>query len=112
VAARGIERIHIEAIAFKSSPPARAKDFYEVFFRAVSRLQLGASHCVVAPPSRFALGLPQRIAAIGVAWSRIGNAFPELDIWLVDIDNKAIRKARWNDLALRSISLPPLPAPS
>jgi hypothetical protein len=38
IATRGHQCLHIEAIAFKESPPARAKDFYESFFRAVSRL--------------------------------------------------------------------------
>jgi hypothetical protein len=96
VATRGEECIHIEAIAFKSSPPARAKDFYEVFFRAVSRLEVGASQCVIALPSRFELGLPQRSTAIGAAWPRIGRAFPELKIWLVDIEGKSVTRAEWN----------------
>jgi hypothetical protein len=96
VATRGEECIHIEAIAFKSSPPARAKDFYEVFFRAVSRLEVGASQCVIALPSRFELGLPQRSTAIGAAWPRIGRAFPELKIWLVNIERKSITRAEWN----------------
>jgi hypothetical protein len=75
VAQRGRENLHIEAIAFKRSPPARAKDFYEVFFRAVSRLQNGATSCVIALPSRFGMGLPQRAKATGPAWCRIGDSF-------------------------------------
>src|ERR1700693_4353424 len=65
VAQRGSERLHIEAVAFKKSPPSRAKDFYEVFFRAVSRLQNEATLCVIALPSRFGMGLPQRAKTIG-----------------------------------------------
>ncbi len=89
VAKRDGECIHIEAIAFKSSPPARSKDFYEAFFRAVSRLDDGASECVIALPTRFELGLPQRRKALGTAWKRIGTAFPELKIWLVDTTQRS-----------------------
>ena len=32
----GEEHLHIEVIGYKASGPARAKDFYESFFRAVS----------------------------------------------------------------------------
>ncbi|MGD0190452.1 MAG: hypothetical protein ABSD74_06910 [Rhizomicrobium sp.] len=96
IARRGNECLHIEAIAFKQSRPARAKDFYESFFRAVSRLQNGASLCVVALPSRFGMGLPQRAKAIGPAWRRIGDSFPELKIWLVDTDEGSVKCTDWN----------------
>jgi len=96
IAERKDELLHIEAIAFKSSPPARAKDFYEVFFRAVSRLDDGVTACVIALPSRFGMGLPQRARAIGRAWQRIGKAFPELKIWLVDTSDGSIVRTEWN----------------
>jgi hypothetical protein len=96
IATRSSEAIHIETIAFKSSPPAGAKDFYEVFFRAVSRLDHGATKCVLALPARFGMGLHQRCAAIGLAWRRIGDAFPELEIWLVDTADRTYRKTTWN----------------
>ena len=96
IAQRGSENLHIEAIAFKQSPPARAKDFYEVFSRAVSRLENGATSCVIALPSRFGMGLPQRAKAIGPAWSRIGDSFPELKIWLVDTVEGSIKRTDWN----------------
>jgi hypothetical protein len=97
VAKRGDKIIHIEAISFKASPPARAKDFYEAFFRAVSRLELDATACVVALPSRFGMGLPQRAKAIGrKSWERIGKAFPELEIWLVDTSNEKIDRTKWS----------------
>jgi hypothetical protein len=89
IATRTGEAIHIEAIAFKRSPPARAKDFYEAFFRATSRLDRGATRCVIALPARFGIGLPQRSAASGLAWRRIGKAFPELEIWLVDVSQRS-----------------------
>ena len=45
---RAAECPYIEVIAYKSSGPARAKDFYEAFFRAISRLDDGATECVIA----------------------------------------------------------------
>ena len=42
IAKEGTETCHIEAIGYKSSPPVRAKDFYESFFPIVSRLNDGA----------------------------------------------------------------------
>ena len=101
VAERGTEVLHIETIAFKSSPPARSKDFYEVFFRAVSRLEHDATTCVIALPSRFGMGLPQRAKAIGKAWERIGTAFPELAIWLVDTSEGTIDRTNWSSWASR-----------
>jgi hypothetical protein len=101
IAERRDELLHIEAIAFKSSPPARAKDFYEVFFRAVSRLDDGATACVIALPSRFGIGLPQRAKAIGRAWHRIGRVFPELKIWLVDTSDGSIVRTEWNSWGKR-----------
>ena len=89
------ETFHIEVIGYKSSGPARAKDFYEVFFRAVSRLNDGAAHCVIALPKQFKTGLPQRARQHGIAWKRIGDAFPELEIWLIDVENKTYKKTGW-----------------
>ena len=83
-ARRGTETIAIEVIGYKSSGPARAKDFYEAFFRAVSRLDDRATQCVIALPFRFRVGLPARAKQHSIAWKRIGTAFPELQIWLVD----------------------------
>ena len=96
IATKGDDIVHIEAIAFKSSPPARAKDFYESFFRAVSRLTLTKSACAIALPARFGMGLHQRARAIGIAWQRIGTAFPELEIWLVDTEKGSIKQTAWS----------------
>jgi hypothetical protein len=96
VGTKGDDIVHIEAIALKSSPPARAKDFYESFFRAVSRLTPTRSACAIALPARFGMGLHQRARAIGIAWQRIGAAFPELEIWLVDTENGSIKQTSWS----------------
>jgi|SRR5271154_1140456 len=96
IAVKGSEKIFIEAIAWKSSGPARAKDFYEVFFRAVARLKDGATKCVIALSSRALAGFAQRTAYMGVAWNRIGTAFPELETWLVNVEEKTVEKTKWN----------------
>ncbi len=96
VANKKRQRIHIEVISFKSSGPARSRDFFQSFFRAVSRLNDGATLCVIALPSRFGKGLPKRAAGYGVAWRRIGRAFPELAIWLVNVDDNIIERTKWN----------------
>jgi len=97
LATREGETWHIEVIGFKSSPSTRAMDFYQSFFRAVSRLNDEARHCVIALPKRFAEGLPARADHHRVAWKRIGEAFPELEIWLVDVEKGGYEKTRWND---------------
>ncbi|MCH8907529.1 MAG: hypothetical protein IH840_10605 [Candidatus Heimdallarchaeota archaeon] len=89
------EDLHIEVIGYKKTGPARAKDFYEIFFRAVSRLNNGAQNCVIALPKQFGVGLPARAGQHRVAWERIGEAFPELEIWLVDVDKGSYKKTSW-----------------
>ncbi len=91
------EEIHIEVIGYKKTGPARAKDFYEAFFRAISRLKDGARRCVIAVPHLAEVGLPARARQYGFAWTRIGRAFPELDIWLIDTVTSAYRKTSWNE---------------
>ena len=97
IARKDDHALFIEAIGYKSSPPARSKDFYEVFFRAVSRLKDGATKCVIALPAQFGVGMPQRVNQYGVAWQRLGDSFPELSIWLVDTDNDSHTEHAWNE---------------
>ena len=96
IATKGRQRINIEVISFKSSGPARSRDFFQSFFRAVSRLNDGATQCVIALPSRFGKGLPRRAAGYKLAWRRIGSAFPELEIWLVDVVEETVKRTSWN----------------
>jgi hypothetical protein len=97
IASNDKEYLHIEVIGYKSSGPARAKAFYESFFRAVSRLKDGASRCVIAIPILAKQGLPARARQHGEAWIRNGQAFPELEIWLVDTENQLYKWSLWND---------------
>ena len=94
-ATKGEETFHIEVIGYKSSGSARAKDFFEVFFRAVSRLNDGATHCVIAIPKQAERGLPQRAEIHRIAWGRIEKAFPELEIWFVDVENRTYERTGW-----------------
>lgn len=97
VATKGRTDLYIEVIGYKKKGPERAKDFYQSFFRVVSRINDGAKRCILALPRQFELGLPKRAHHHRVAWRRIGEAFPELHIWLVDVERGGYEKTRWND---------------
>jgi hypothetical protein len=99
VAEKRSSKHHIEVIAYKSSGPARAKDFFQAFFRVISRIKEGASSCVIAMPKEAERGLPARASQYGESWIRIGKAFPELEIWLVDTLGDSYRRTKWNDWA-------------
>ncbi|NQU97248.1 MAG: hypothetical protein HQ548_06355 [Chloroflexi bacterium] len=95
IARRRKEAIYIEVIGFDTRPPRRSKDFYESFFRAVSRLNGGTTSVVIALPARFGRGLRQRARQYRVAWARIGKAFPELAIWLIDTESQEYERHTW-----------------
>lgn len=95
IARRGEDVLHIETIGYKESGSARAKDFYESFFRVVSRLNDGAMYCVIALSIKAETGLPARARQHQVAWRRIAKAFPELEIWLVDTEARSYRRTSW-----------------
>lgn len=99
LASRGREILHIEVIGYSSRPPKRARDFFEAFFRSISRLKDGATSCIIAMPEEYGRGLRQRASQYGVAWKRIGVAFPELSIWLINCSSQecSIRTFAWND---------------
>lgn len=97
LAKKGKEKLYIEVISFKSSGPARSKDFFQAFFRAISRLDEGATYCIIALPERFENGLPARVKKYRTAWKRIAESFPELEIWLVDLQNESYKRTKWGD---------------
>ena len=88
---------HIEVIGYSSSPPKRSRDFYEVFFRVISRLNDNAKHLIIALPKKFNEGFPQRVKQYRVAWEKIGDAFSELEFWFVDVENNTYEKRKWRD---------------
>lgn len=109
IARKGDVRVFIECIGYQEVPSLRSKQFYEVFFRAISRLQDGATKCAIALPIRFKKGRKQRAKQYGEAWKRIGNAFPELEIWSVNVKRITYEEHKWNDwpLDLHDEAFPP-----
>lgn len=97
IARKGDVQVFIECIGFQEVAPLRSKQFYEVFFRAISRLKDGATRCVLALPIRFKRGTNQRANHYGEAWKRIGDAFPELEIWFVNVKGNTDEEHKWND---------------
>jgi hypothetical protein len=95
LACRAGECLHIEVIGIQKDPSKQSRDFYEVFFRAISRLRDDAKKIVIALPERFADGLHQRANQYGPAWRRLGQAFNELEIWSVNHDEPSYRRASW-----------------
>jgi hypothetical protein len=89
--------LHIECIGYKKSGSARAKDFFEGFFRSVSRLNDDARECIIALPSDHKIGINRRVSQHRVAWERIGRAFPELKVWFVN-SSGSYDEYGWNDL--------------
>lgn len=98
IAHKGNKKHHIEIIGFQEAKSVRSRQFYEIFFRSISRLKDGAHSIVIALPKRFADGLNKRASQYGEAWERIGKAFPELEIWLVNCEQPySYRQTKWND---------------
>jgi hypothetical protein len=95
-AAKDNEDLYIEVIGSEESGLVRVKDFYGAFFQTISRLNnKDCRHCIIAMPESSRKMLPIRAKIYKVAWERIAKAFPELEIWLVDIENKKYQKTSW-----------------
>ena len=87
---------YIEIIKDQQPGMDRIQDFYQAFFQALSRLNnKGCKHIVIAMPQDMRKILPVRARIYKVAWKRIAQAFPELEIWLVDTENKKYQKTCW-----------------
>ncbi len=97
IAKKNNEDVFIECIGYQENPSLRSKQFYEGFFRTVSRLKDGASRCVLALPTGFNKGKKQRAKQYGEAWTRIGNTFPELEIWPVNVKENTYYECKWNN---------------
>ena len=95
IASKRIIRYHIEVIGYKKTGPARSRDFYEVFFRAISRLNDGANKLVIALPIQFRVGFRSRVNQYRIGWERISKVIPELSIWFVDIDKHYYERTTW-----------------
>jgi hypothetical protein len=96
VAEYGERKVFIEVIGCKSNRSARSRDFFESFFRCVSRLKLDADLIVLACPHEFCDGIMERTTHYGRAWLRLGSAIPELELWFVYRHKPVISYAAWN----------------
>ncbi len=96
VAYNGDSTWYIEIIGFQERPPDRSREFYEAFFRVISRdRNLNADTLVIALPERFKRGMPQRKQHYSVAWEKLGRAFPNLRIWYVGVDGAEVEEFTW-----------------
>lgn len=95
------KRYYFETIAFSAGSGKNQSDFWKAFAQAISRLNLSSQwghpdYVVLALPGDFLSGWKQRVAIHGEdVWQRIGNAFPQLQIWFVS-EGSLLRKP-WND---------------
>ncbi len=98
IAARGRARVFVEVIGFQSVPPIRSREFYECFFRAISRDEdRTGDRLAMALPIRFSEGMRQRKSHYARAWDKIGRAFPNLEIWYVDTKTDTVVERSWKD---------------
>jgi len=86
----------VEIIGFQSHPPTRSREFYEAFFRVISRDRNNLCDVLVlALPRRFKDGMRQRKQQYSVAWGKLGNAFPNLRLWYVDTEKDIVEEYPW-----------------
>lgn len=96
IAKKEMKSYYIECIGYNKRNPIRSKHFFEAFFRAISRLNQNADSIVIALPYLFKKGITKRIKQYYVGWERIGNAFPELELWFVSKDG--VEQHKWNEV--------------
>jgi hypothetical protein len=95
-ATRDEEVFYIEVTGFEELGIERVKDFCQAFFQALSRLNNSdCKHIVIAVPEAMRKTLPIRARIYKIAWERIADSFPELEIWLVDTENKSYERTSW-----------------
>jgi hypothetical protein len=96
IAKRGESTCFVEIIGFQSHPPTRSREFYEAFFRIISRDRNNPhDHLVLALPKRFKDGMKQRKQHYSVAWDKLAKAFPNLKLWYVDTGLNAVQEYQW-----------------
>jgi len=87
----------VEVIGFQAVPPVRSREFYEAFFRLISRDRDNPNDILVlALPKRFKTGMRQRMKQYPIAWGKLGKAFPNLSIWYVDTERSNIEEYTWS----------------
>ena len=97
VAKRGVSTWFVEVIGFQEHPPTRSREFYEAFFRLISRDRDNPEDILVLGlPKRFKDGMRQRVQQYPVAWEKLGKAFPNLRIWYVDTEENLVEEYPWH----------------
>ena len=92
-ASKDNENWYIELIGSEGSGLEMVNDFYSVFFRAISRLNNSdCDHCIIAIPESLRKFIYIRARIYKVAWERIAKNFPELEIWIIDVDSKTYQR--------------------
>jgi len=95
-ATRGESTLFMEVIGFQDHPPTRSREFYECFFRVISRDGGNPSDVLaMGLPRWFKDGMRQRKRNYSVAWEKLGRAFPNLKIWYVDTEQNVIEEFPW-----------------
>jgi len=87
----------VEVIGFEEHRWIRSREFYEAFFRVISRDRNNPDAILVlALPKRFKDGMKQRRQQYPVAWDKLGKAFPNLRIWYADTEQGAVEEYSWS----------------
>lgn len=88
----------VEVIGFQEKPPIRSREFYECFFRTISRDRDNPVHILlIGLPIRFKDGMKQRKRQYPIAWDKLGKVFPNLNLWYVDVEHNRIEQRSWSN---------------
>ena len=68
-------------------------NFHQLWDAAVD--QHPNAKVVIALPTQFMQGFGARLDSRRAAWKRIGIAFPELEIWFVDVIVQDYKRCPW-----------------
>jgi hypothetical protein len=98
VAKSGKSTWFVEVIGFQEKPWIRSREFYEAFFRIISRDRGNPNdNLVLVLPKRFKNGMRQRKLQYPVAWGKLGKAFPNLRLWYVDTEQDTLEEYSWSN---------------
>ena len=99
VAEKGDEKLVAEVIGYKAAGPSRRSDFAVASWAAIGRVdQHPNTKVAIALPSQFIQGFGARLDSRRGVWKRIGTAFPELEIWFVDVTLQDYERYPWIQL--------------
>lgn len=99
VADKGDERVVAEVIGYKVAGPSRRSDLAVAFWAAIGRVdEYPDAKVAIALPSQFIQGFGARIDSRRGVWKRIGAAFPELEVWFVDVALQSYERHPWTEL--------------